>query len=751
MFAAQLAETEAWLAQQPSFRVLALDYGEVVADPAAGVAGDRRVARRRPRPRGDGGCRRSAAAPPARAVNAQVDAARRDPASSRHVGRLPQARARPLHAAAAPVGALRSGRSRRGRRSRPGAGCASSRPKARRSASGTGRRSRRSACGCSRSGASTPGDDLLAERIARAVARRARRSAGGRHRCGAARELRGRRAAGTGRRSLRGRAGRALLDGGHGRAPRAGGRRAAPRDRRTRRARTPRRLRPRGARACPVHQGPLWGDPPKDPIAIRERARSYRVDVGAGQKTGFYLDQRDARDLVQALAPGRRVLDLFAYTGGFAVAAAHGGAQSITVVESSVEAIETAGAPSRAVGGRDPADASRATTPSASRAVSTGPWDLIDRRSAAARAPLGRRGSRASRAYKDLLLWALQRAAPDALRAGFSCSHHVGPDLFRKIAFGASLDAERPVQVLRELGAPSRSPGGARSSRGSLPERVCCCAHERGGAAATSRAGARLRRCARRRAAARACGGALRRRRARRGRCARSRRSTGRGARCRALAVLDAMRACTRGRRWSVPWRGSRRRRQPTVRWSFARRRCDARRSARVVTTARIAGHLAKTRFARPTVLRAAGRFLAARWSARARAGRRSAARSPRYAQLLREHRRRARRRGAAVVRPRTRTRLPHRRDRRARRRGASSRSATRRRCRVRGSRPTRSRSRSPRRRRPTAASGRPPATSRRASRRRSTRSPRCAASTPRAFRDGVAKAASVLLEDPRC
>jgi 23S rRNA (cytosine1962-C5)-methyltransferase len=92
----------------------------------------------------------------------------------------------------------------------------------------------------------------------------------------------------------------------------------------------------------PVHQGPLWGDPPKDPVAIRERARCYRVDAGGGQKTGFYLDQRDARDLVQALAPGRRVLDLFAYTGGFSVAAAHGGAQSIAVVESSVEAIETA-------------------------------------------------------------------------------------------------------------------------------------------------------------------------------------------------------------------------------------------------------------------------------------------------------------------------------------------------------------------------------------------------------------------------
>ncbi len=75
--------------------------------------------------------------------------------------------------------------------------------------------------------------------------------------------------------------------------------------------------------------------------------------------------------------------------------------------------------------------------------------------------PLARRAGdvrRASRAYKDVLLHALRRAAPGAELVTFSCSHYVGPDLFRKIAFGASLDAQRPVQVLAELGAPSDHP-----------------------------------------------------------------------------------------------------------------------------------------------------------------------------------------------------------------------------------------------------------------------------------------------------
>jgi 23S rRNA (cytosine1962-C5)-methyltransferase len=205
-----------------------------------------------------------------------------------------------------------------------------------------------------------------------------------------------------------------------------------------------------------VQQGPLWGDPPKDPIAITERGRNYRVDVGAGQKTGFYLDQRDARDLVQSLASGRRVLDLFAYTGGFSVAAAQGGAQSIAVVESSAEAIETAERHLEPWATSIPLRFAREDAFAYTRRAE-GPWDLL----IVDPPPLARRSGdvdRAARAYKDLLLFALKRAAPAAVVLGFSCSHHVGADLFRKIAFGASLDAGRPLQVLRELGAPADHP-----------------------------------------------------------------------------------------------------------------------------------------------------------------------------------------------------------------------------------------------------------------------------------------------------
>jgi len=205
-----------------------------------------------------------------------------------------------------------------------------------------------------------------------------------------------------------------------------------------------------------AQQGPLWGAPPAAPVAITERGRRYLVDAAAGQKTGFYLDQRDARDLVERLARGRRVLDLFAYTGGFAVAAARGGAASLAVVDSSAEALALAGR------NLEPWATSltlRLERDDAFRFLrrDEGRYDLL----VVDPPPLARRAAdveRAARAYKDALLGALRLAAPGALLFAFSCSHHVGPDLFRKIAFGASLDAGRPLSVLAELGAPSDHP-----------------------------------------------------------------------------------------------------------------------------------------------------------------------------------------------------------------------------------------------------------------------------------------------------
>jgi len=202
--------------------------------------------------------------------------------------------------------------------------------------------------------------------------------------------------------------------------------------------------------AVSVRQGLLWGDPLPATLEFAEGTRRYAVDIVQGQQTGFYLAQRDTRDLVQRLAEGRRMLDLFAYTGGFAVAAAVGGARSVTLVESSADALELA---RRNVAANAPDVDARSERGDAFEFVrrDSGRYDLVT----IDPPPLARsRGevNKAARAYKDVLMFALKRAAPGALVLAFSSSSHIDAGLYRKIAFGAALDAGRKVQVLRTLG-----------------------------------------------------------------------------------------------------------------------------------------------------------------------------------------------------------------------------------------------------------------------------------------------------------
>ena len=206
----------------------------------------------------------------------------------------------------------------------------------------------------------------------------------------------------------------------------------------------------------PIQEGKLWGDALPGEVEIHERDCVFQVDAAHGQKTGFYLDQRDARARVEQLAKGRDVLDCFAYTGGFSVAAARGGARSVTLVDSSASALAKAELHLAQNAPECPStlyktDAFRYLRGAGEK------YDLL----VLDPPPLAkRRGEvqKATRAYKDLLLHALRHARPGALVFAFSCSHHVGMDLFRKVAFGASLDANRSLRVLGSLGAPSDHP-----------------------------------------------------------------------------------------------------------------------------------------------------------------------------------------------------------------------------------------------------------------------------------------------------
>lgn len=91
-----------------------------------------------------------------------------------------------------------------------------------------------------------------------------------------------------------------------------------------------------------IQDGLLCGEEAPDSIEIDDGGVRFLVNIGEGQKTGFYIDQRDNRRAAAALAHGRSVLDAFCYTGGFGLHAARAGAQSIVGVDASLPALELA-------------------------------------------------------------------------------------------------------------------------------------------------------------------------------------------------------------------------------------------------------------------------------------------------------------------------------------------------------------------------------------------------------------------------
>jgi 23S rRNA (cytosine1962-C5)-methyltransferase len=209
-----------------------------------------------------------------------------------------------------------------------------------------------------------------------------------------------------------------------------------------------------GLEGIPERSGPLLGAAPSGPQSIEENGIRFVVDVRGGQKTGFYLDQRDNRALVRALAPGRDVLDCFCYSGGFSLNAVAGGARSVCAVDSSDDAL-TLAREHAARNGLAPA------------AIDFQRGDVFEwlRRARDARkrfdlivldppklAPSARHAERAARAYKDINLLAFKLLRPGGVLLTFSCSSAIHADLFQKIVAGAAADAGVDATFVRRLG-----------------------------------------------------------------------------------------------------------------------------------------------------------------------------------------------------------------------------------------------------------------------------------------------------------
>ena len=199
--------------------------------------------------------------------------------------------------------------------------------------------------------------------------------------------------------------------------------------------------------------GVLAGEAPRGSVEIVEYGVRFYVDLMRGQKTGFYLDQRENRRRIAAYAQDREVLNAFAYTGGFGIHAAVAGAAHVVHLEASEEALALArqnvalnglssAGHTYVVGDvfqvlREYRDAGRT-------------FDLVvldPPKFAHTKAQV----EAACRGYKDINWLAFRILRPGGVLFTFSCSGLVSAELFQKVVFAAAADADRPVQVLERM------------------------------------------------------------------------------------------------------------------------------------------------------------------------------------------------------------------------------------------------------------------------------------------------------------
>ncbi len=206
--------------------------------------------------------------------------------------------------------------------------------------------------------------------------------------------------------------------------------------------------------------GVLWGEEPPPIVEIQENGLCFLVDLKEGQKTGFYLDQRDNRRRLAHYSAGHSVLNAFAYTGGFAVCAASWGAGPIMSVDSSAEALSLARRNMDRNGQGDRGD--EYLTGDVFHVLREfrdegREFDLVildPPKFAYSRSQL----DSACRGYKDINLLAIKLLRPNGILFTMSCSGLVTPDLFQKVVFGASVDAGRDVQILERLSQATDHP-----------------------------------------------------------------------------------------------------------------------------------------------------------------------------------------------------------------------------------------------------------------------------------------------------
>lgn len=219
----------------------------------------------------------------------------------------------------------------------------------------------------------------------------------------------------------------------------------------------------------------IYGEIP-ELIEIKENGLKFLVDLKKGQKTGFFLDQRENRKRVGELAPGKKVLNCFCYSGGFSIYAAQSGAAKTTNLDISGEALELAKKNYQL----NNCDLEALEFISADvfeelrkYKKENKKYDLIilDPPAFAKNAAAVKT---AARGYKDINLQALNILETNGLLVTCSCSQHLDKALFQKIVHDAALDAQRKLQILEIRGQAADHPIAATHPEGEYLKCLIC-------------------------------------------------------------------------------------------------------------------------------------------------------------------------------------------------------------------------------------------------------------------------------------
>ena len=201
--------------------------------------------------------------------------------------------------------------------------------------------------------------------------------------------------------------------------------------------------------------GFLYGE--SDDDVARENGLAFHIDWLKGQKTGFFVDQRDNRSLVEHYSKGRKVLNMFCYTGGFSVYAMRGGAELVHSVDSSAKAVELVDANIELNFPNDNRHKAFAEDAFKFMEQMQEKYDLIIL-DPPAFAKHKDALHNALRGYTKLNAKAFEKIQPGGILFTFSCSQAVNKDQFRTAVFTAAAMAKRKVRILHQLHQPADHP-----------------------------------------------------------------------------------------------------------------------------------------------------------------------------------------------------------------------------------------------------------------------------------------------------